>query len=105
MYQDIYTQKETTILHLQSLERSYLHHHVEIKEGTHLAEILGAGTHAVNSMHHQAVRTPGEDIHVDKWSTISMKNVHYSVPDSLVGEKVLVKVSPIRFAQSSSISS
>ena len=39
-----------------------LHHHVEIKEGTHLAEILGAGTHAVNSMHHQAVRTPGEDI-------------------------------------------
>ena len=52
LYQDIYTQKETTILHLQSLERSYLHHHVEIKEGTH----------AVNSMHHQAVRTPGEDI-------------------------------------------
>ena len=52
LYQDIYTQKETTILHLQSLERSYLHHHVEIKEGTHLAEILGAGTHAVNSMHH-----------------------------------------------------
>lgn len=49
-------------MHLQSLERSYLHHHVEIKEGTHLAEILGAGTHAVNSMHHQAVRTPGEDI-------------------------------------------
>ena len=43
-------------------ERSYLHHHVEIKEETHLAEILGAGTHAVNSMHHQAVRTPGEDI-------------------------------------------
>ena len=42
LYQDIYTQKETTILHLQSLERSYLHHHVEIKEETHLAEILGA---------------------------------------------------------------
>ena len=35
---------------------------MEIEEGTHLAEILGAGTHAVNSMHHQAVRTPGEDI-------------------------------------------
>jgi hypothetical protein len=29
---------------------------------------------------------------VDKWSTISMKHVHYSVPDHLVGEKVLVKV-------------
>ena len=29
---------------------------------------------------------------VDKWATVSMKNVHYSVPDSLVGEKVHVKV-------------
>lgn len=29
---------------------------------------------------------------VDKWSTVSMKNIHYSVPDSLVGEKVLVKI-------------
>lgn len=29
---------------------------------------------------------------VDKWSTISMKHVHYSVPDHLVGEKVQVKV-------------
>lgn len=29
---------------------------------------------------------------VDKWSTISMKNVHYSVPDRFVGEKVQVKI-------------
>lgn len=29
---------------------------------------------------------------VDKWSTISLKNVHYSVPDNLVGEKLLVKI-------------
>lgn len=29
---------------------------------------------------------------VDEWSTISMKNVRYPVPDSLVGEKVNVKV-------------
>ncbi len=29
---------------------------------------------------------------VDKWSTINMKTVHYSVPDSYVGEKVQVKV-------------
>ena len=29
---------------------------------------------------------------VDKWSTVSMKNVHYSVPYSLVGEKIHVKV-------------
>lgn len=29
---------------------------------------------------------------VDKWSTVHMKHVHYSVPDTLVGEKVRVKV-------------
>jgi hypothetical protein len=29
---------------------------------------------------------------VDKWSTINMQHVHYSVPDTLVGEKVQVKV-------------
>lgn len=29
---------------------------------------------------------------VDKWSTISLKNVHYSVPDNLIGEKLLVKI-------------
>ena len=34
----------------------------DLYQDIYLAEILGAGTHAVNSMHHQAVRTPGEDI-------------------------------------------
>lgn len=29
---------------------------------------------------------------VDKWSTISLNHVHYSVPDRLVGETVLVKL-------------
>lgn len=29
---------------------------------------------------------------VDKWATISLKNVHYSVPDNLVGEKLQVKI-------------
>ena len=34
-----------------------------------------------------------EDYKVDKWSTICMKNIHYSVPDTLVGEKtVSVKI-------------
>ena len=29
---------------------------------------------------------------VSKWSTIFMKNVHYSVPDNLVEKSVLVKI-------------
>lgn len=32
------------------------------------------------------------DYSVDKWSTICLKSVHYSVPDSLVGKKVSVKI-------------
>ena len=49
LYQDIYTQKETTILHLQSLERSYLHHQCRRKlRGNHLRQkSSGRETHAV----------------------------------------------------------
>lgn len=62
LYQDLYAQRENCILHMQFQERSYLFHHVEIKENTHLAEILGAGKHPVNSMHHQAVRELGKNL-------------------------------------------
>ncbi len=33
-----------------------------------------------------------DDYKVDKWSTICMKNIHYSVPDTLVGKTVQVKI-------------
>lgn len=33
-----------------------------------------------------------EEYHVDKWSTVSIKKCHYSVPDSLVGRKVAVRI-------------
>lgn len=33
-----------------------------------------------------------DDYKVDKWSTICMKNIHYSVPDTLVGKTVSVKI-------------
>ncbi|MDD7739899.1 MAG: gamma-glutamyl-gamma-aminobutyrate hydrolase family protein [Fusicatenibacter sp.] len=62
LYQDVYTQRENSILHLQFQEKYYLFHHVEVKEGTYLARILGAGKHPVNSMHHQAVKRPGENL-------------------------------------------
>jgi putative glutamine amidotransferase len=37
-------------------------HHVEIYNGTRLAEIFGAGLHSVNSRHHQAVADVGEGL-------------------------------------------
>lgn len=33
-----------------------------------------------------------QEYSVDKWSTITLKNSHYSVPDSLVGKKVMAKL-------------
>ena len=33
-----------------------------------------------------------DEYKVDKWSTICMKNIHYSVPDTLVGKTVWVKI-------------
>ena len=64
LYQDLYLQREGSILHMQSLERSYLFHHVDIRKDTYLAGILGEGKHAVNSMHHQAVRELGRNLTV-----------------------------------------
>lgn len=37
-------------------------HHAEIYRGTKLAAIFGAGVHAVNSRHHQAVDRPGQGL-------------------------------------------
>ena len=64
LYQDVYAQRENSIQHLQFKERQYLFHHVEVKENTRLAKILGAGTHGVNSMHHQAVKKVGNGLKI-----------------------------------------
>lgn len=39
-------------------------HTVTVKEGSRLADIIGAGEHGVNSYHHQAVRTPAESVEI-----------------------------------------
>ena len=39
-------------------------HSVRVEAGTRLAEILGAGEHAVNSRHHQAVARLGKDLKI-----------------------------------------
>jgi putative glutamine amidotransferase len=41
---------------------------VRILPGTRLREILGRETVAVNSIHHQAIRTPGEGLVVTAYS-------------------------------------
>jgi len=39
-------------------------HALEVLPGTHLARVLGAGPHAVNSRHHQGVAEPGQGLRV-----------------------------------------
>lgn len=44
-------------------------HEIEVEEGTRLAAACGAGTVAVNTIHHQVVSEPGSGLHVSARST------------------------------------
>src|SRR5436190_2051046 len=50
--------------HRQSERGCTVTHEVEVLEGTRLAGLIGPGTHAVNSFHHQAVRRLGSGLTV-----------------------------------------
>ena len=50
--------------------RNMFSHKIDVKEGTHLASILGAGITGVNSYHHQAVDRLAEGLVASAYSTI-----------------------------------
>src|SRR5205823_369373 len=67
LYQDLTTQMAGSIKHDYfpfdgRYARDYLAHDVRIAEHTRLADIFGAGTLKVNSMHHQGVRQLGNHL-------------------------------------------
>lgn len=58
LYQDIHTQAApVTVKHDQSLDRSYPSHTVQLEPDSLLAQLFQADTLAVNSFHHQAVKS------------------------------------------------
>jgi len=60
LYQDIHTQMNgTRIKHDQDLERSFPSHSIEIKKGSLLYSIFKTEHLAVNSFHHQAIKSSG----------------------------------------------
>ncbi|HBT48031.1 MAG TPA: peptidase C26 [Peptococcaceae bacterium] len=63
LYQDIAREVPGSWQHSQRKPRCYPHHTVEILSDTLLATILGPKAR-VNSMHHQAIREPGEGLRV-----------------------------------------
>jgi putative glutamine amidotransferase len=61
LWQDLASQRPASIKHdyfpyRDGFARDHLAHPVSVREGTHLAEIVGPGEHQVNSMHHQGIR-------------------------------------------------
>lgn len=69
LYQDIYAQAGATLCHRQDMKlRTEQTHTISIQPGTLLSQLTGCTTLAVNSYHHQAVRTLGEGLVASAWS-------------------------------------
>jgi putative glutamine amidotransferase len=63
LFQDIRREMPSARDHEQQHDRTQPAHPVEVKEGTHLAELLGKGQIMVNSTHHQAAnRVPDGEV-------------------------------------------
>lgn len=64
LYQDIPTQYESDILHRSLDEVDFEYHDIGVVKGSHLAEIMGAGTINVNSWHHQGIKDLGDGLYI-----------------------------------------
>lgn len=64
LYQDIPTQYKTKLTHRSADQVDFAYHDITVEEGSLLADIMGAGTHEVNSWHHQCVDKVGEGLTV-----------------------------------------
>jgi putative glutamine amidotransferase len=68
LYQDLGEQLAGSIKHDyfpfagQNFSRDYLAHEVDVAPGSRIAEVFGAGSLRVNSMHHQGIRDLGEHL-------------------------------------------
>ena len=85
LYQDLPTEYECKVEHHMSAPYDRPAHKVEVLENTRLAQIIGPGTHEVNSYHHQAVKelAPGlEKMAVSEdglIEAISVKNKKFAI--------------------------
>ena len=64
IYQDIGSQTETTVRHVQTRLDDGPWHEVEIDPGSRLAALLGGGRRPVNSFHHQSCRRLADGLRV-----------------------------------------
>jgi putative glutamine amidotransferase len=65
LYQDLPDQYPSDIRHCnRDLPRTHLSHRVFVKPGSIMAGVLGTNEFDANSLHHQAVKTPGKDVRI-----------------------------------------
>lgn len=65
LYQDLSTQYAGSIQHSRrDLPRTHIAHRVIVQPGSRLESVLGAQEVWVNSLHHQAVKDPGEGVYI-----------------------------------------
>ena len=85
LYQDLPSEYDCKVEHHMAPPYDLSAHRVEVSEGSILAGIIGAGTHEVNSYHHQAVKTPAGSVDIMAVSedglieAISVKNRKFAV--------------------------
>lgn len=68
LYQDLPTQKPGDIAHRQKTDSKYPTHNINVVEGSKLYQIMGKKTLEVNTLHHQAVKTPSDKVIVTAYS-------------------------------------
>jgi len=65
LYQDLSDQYPSSIRHSQrDLPRTHLSHHIIVEPGSQVESLLGTQELWVNSLHHQAVKAPGNGVHI-----------------------------------------
>jgi len=85
LYQDVGTAPGTTLQHSQPEARDLPSHKVIVKAGSRLARVLGAEEIEVNSMHHQAVKSPGRDLVPVAWAPDDIvEGIETTDPDRFV---------------------
>lgn len=69
LYQDISAQCPGSLVHWRrDVTPLALVHQVMVEKGSQMEQILGTHQLAVNSLHHQAVKDPGQDIRICGWA-------------------------------------
>jgi putative glutamine amidotransferase len=63
LYQDIDALRPESLHHSnRHMSRDYLAHRVNVLPGSRVEQLLGPGPFMANSLHHQAVHEPGQDV-------------------------------------------